>query len=158
MDVCATKSDSLEKQTQTVQETSKRAEVSISEQLAVQRASLDKKHQADIEYYQNLVKSLQENSKGKGRGSGSPGVKHTEGTGEVFEGIVSLVKLERYQLIKSISVYMADWLESVKPCLSKDMLCDLTERISIDTLDKVDSWLSAFQTFASIWYCSRPSR
>lgn len=121
-----------DKQIQTTEEVSRKAEVSISEQLGLQKASLEKKHHADIEYYQSLVKSLKESRQASPDQTSQQPI-----TTEFIESLMTSIKLERYQLLKSIAVYMSEWLDCVKDVLPKHMCTDLIEKCSIDTLDKV---------------------
>lgn len=122
-----------DKQIQTSEEVSRKAEVSISEQLALQKALLEKKHHADLEYYQSLVKSLKESR----QASPDQTSQQQPITTEFIESLTTSIKLERYQLLKSIAVYMSEWIDCVKDVLPKHMYTDLIEKCSIDTLDKV---------------------
>ena len=108
-------------------------EVSLAEHLAVQRAALQKKHRAEVSEYHKRIQALMSELAGKTPQS-SP---HSQQSVHFQESVIAKIKLERYQLVKSVWAFMAEILGTLQHSLSKDELCDLQEKCHIEHLEKV---------------------
>lgn len=128
-------------------------ESSLAEHLAVQKAALEKKHRAELTEYQKKIQALTTELSAKTPQSAATNQMPTH----LLDSLVARIKLERYQMVKAISGFMAETLASFELYLPKDAFCDLAERTSLEYLDKVSLKLSAVQAHLSVWHISRPT-
>lgn len=112
-------------------------EVSLAEHLAIQRASLEKKHKEEISSYEQQLNQIEHRMAAMRRDSGLTVNKSLNAS---LENTLILIKLERYQLIKKLHSFLKDILNSVSPFLPQDLVFDLSEKCSLEHVDKVTSF------------------